>query len=182
MSHQLKRLARRIPLGIARVGTVAHDGSGREPPPFCAPLILSSPLMAPRRRARSSPARRVAARARGLLRAAAAQARGAVLAQRLRAREHDVRERVLAEHAQHRGRRGLRPVLLVERPRCEPAGGQAGANAGGTRENVSRWHLVFPVGRMQRTPVSQVTASVNPQLSKLVQTPGFARQARSIDA
>jgi L-aminopeptidase/D-esterase-like protein len=28
MSHQLKRLARRIPLGIARVGTVAHDGSG----------------------------------------------------------------------------------------------------------------------------------------------------------
>jgi len=28
MPHQLKRLARRIPLGIARVGTVAHDGSG----------------------------------------------------------------------------------------------------------------------------------------------------------
>ena len=28
MSHQLKRLARRVPLGIARVGTVAHDGSG----------------------------------------------------------------------------------------------------------------------------------------------------------
>ena len=28
MSHQLKRLTRRIPLGIARVGTVAHDGSG----------------------------------------------------------------------------------------------------------------------------------------------------------
>ena len=28
ISHQLKRLARRVPLGIARVGTVAHNGSG----------------------------------------------------------------------------------------------------------------------------------------------------------
>ena len=28
LSHQLKRLARRVPLGIARVGTIAHDGSG----------------------------------------------------------------------------------------------------------------------------------------------------------
>ncbi len=28
LAHQCKRLARRIPLGIARVGTVAHNGSG----------------------------------------------------------------------------------------------------------------------------------------------------------
>jgi L-aminopeptidase/D-esterase-like protein len=28
VAHQCKRLARRIPLGIARVGTVAHNGSG----------------------------------------------------------------------------------------------------------------------------------------------------------
>ena len=28
ISHQLKRLARRVPLGIAQVGTVAHNGSG----------------------------------------------------------------------------------------------------------------------------------------------------------
>ncbi len=28
MPHQVKRLARRIPLGIARTGTISHDGSG----------------------------------------------------------------------------------------------------------------------------------------------------------
>ena len=28
MPHQLKRMARRVPLGLARTGTVAHNGSG----------------------------------------------------------------------------------------------------------------------------------------------------------
>jgi hypothetical protein len=45
--------------------------------------------------------------------------------------------------------------------------------------NGNGWQSAAP---LQRLPVNHVTASVKPHDSKLVQTPGLARHARSIEA